>query len=359
MARRLLLAVARALAFGVGIALVICSLMTLGQEERSLRYFGVAMAISMSHAVFIGVPAALALALMHDRLLRATPLRQWAIVVATLLAFTVVGSFAAALVLIGSGLFDAHEYMSRLLVGIAGTSAISLLLGAGALSYERLRARLQRANSDLYEKELERLRALSLAADARLASLESRIRPHFLFNALNAALALIPEDPTAAERLLERMAELLRASLDADLAGLVPLQREMAMVVDYLEIERARFGARLRLELDVSGDVAPALVPPFSVQTLVENSVKYAVAAKKAGGTVRVAARRDGQRLLVEVSDDGPGFEAAAIAPGHGLDTLRGRFAALFGDRGALQIAAAPAGGSVVTLTVPFEIDLV
>jgi LytS/YehU family sensor histidine kinase len=132
----------------------------------------------------------------------------------------------------------------------------------------------------------------------------------------------------------------------------------MAMVIDYLEIERVRFGDRLRLEVDVGAHLAPALVPPFSVQTLVENSVKHAVAARKAGGTVRVAARRDGARLLVEVSDDGPGFDCTAMVPGHGLDTLRGRFAALFGDRGALQIAAAPAGGSVVTLTVPFETGL-
>jgi sensor histidine kinase YesM len=358
MARRLLLAVARALALAVGIALVISSLMTLGQESRSLRYFGVAMAIGMSHGVFIGVPAAFVLALVHDRLLRATPLRQWIIAAATLLGFTILGSFAAAAVLIGAGLFDAREYMSRLLIGIAGTSAIGLLLGAGVLSYERLRSRLQRANVDLYEKELDRMRALRLAADARFASLESRIRPHFLFNALNAALALIPEDPTAAERLLERMAGLLRGSLDADAAGLVPLQREMAMVVDYLEIERARFGGRLRLELDAAADVEQALVPPFSVQTLVENSVKYAVATKKEGGMVRVVARRDGGRLVVEVSDDGPGFDDSAVVSGHGLDTLRARFGALFGARGTLRIARPSAGGSVVTIAVPFQTDI-
>src|SRR5205823_3935058 len=123
----------------------------------------------------------------------------------------------------------------------------------------------------------ERERALKLATEARLSSLESRIHPHFLFNTLNSISSLIQEDPVRAERLIERMAALLRFSLDSTNAGLVPLYQEMKIVRDYLEIERARFGDRLGFEVNIPAEFDRFEVPPLAIQTLVENSVKYAV----------------------------------------------------------------------------------
>src|SRR5260370_15757962 len=132
-----------------------------------------------------------------------------------------------------------------------------------------MRSRLEETTLQLRTKELERERALKRATEAQLASLESRIHPHFLFNTLNSISSLIPEDPARAEKLLEQMAALLRFSLDASQSGLVPLSRELKIVTDYLEIERARCGDRLRYHFDVAANAGDAKVPPFACPTLV------------------------------------------------------------------------------------------
>jgi LytS/YehU family sensor histidine kinase len=197
-------------------------------------------------------------------------------------------------------------------------------------------------------------RALAVAAEARLASLESRVRPHFLFNSLNSAIALIPEDPARAEQVLERLSALLRFSLDANRTRLVPLGEELRIVVDYLEIERDRFGERLRYRIDVPAELETWTIPAFALQTLVENSVKYAVATRSGGGEIRVAAKRDGGRLELVVEDDGPGFTtAAAQEAGHGLDTLRARLDVLYGKAATLAAPAPSTAGARVTLELP------
>ncbi len=179
---------------------------------------------------------------------------------------------------------------------------VTVIVGAGGATVGAYRHRIEEANALLRVKDLE-------TSSARLASIESRIQPHFLFNALNSISSLIREDPARAERLVEQLASLLRSSLDTQEAHLIPLAREMKLVEDYLEIQRARFGDRLRYRLDVPASLAGAGVPPFSIQTLVENSVKFAVEPRLEGGEVRVLAQLQGGRLEVAVSDDGPGFQ--------------------------------------------------
>ena len=204
--------------------------------------------------------------------------------------------------------------------------------------YESFRSRLEETTLALRTKELERERALKLATEAQLASLESRIHPHFLFNTLNSISSLIPEDPKRAEQLVERMAALLRFSLDANHSGLVPLEREMKIVSDYLAIEQARFGDRLRFQIDVPPELGESKVPPLAIQTLVENSVKHAVARSRSGGEIRVALARDNGSLRIEVRDEGPEFALDAAPSGHGLDILKGRLVALFGQQAGLAL---------------------
>src|SRR5690606_22481923 len=190
-------------------------------------------------------------------------------------------------------------------------------------------------------------RAIGLATEARLASLESRVRPHFLFNALNSAIALIPEDPRRAEDLLERLGALLRSSLDAQ-TPLVSLGQELRVATDYLEIERVRFGERLAYEVDVPDELRGIELPAFAIQTLVENSVKYAVSPRKHGARIQIRARRDGARIAIDVADDGPGFTGEIWQPGHGLDALRSRLDALLGARARLIAPTnAPHGAAV------------
>ncbi len=215
---------------------------------------------------------------------------------------------------------------------------IGLIFGLSSFFYEKLKSELEATRSQLSARRLEEERARKLALAAQLSSLESRIRPHLLFNTLNSISALIREDPERAERMVERLSALLRFSLDSSERNTVPLGDEVKIVTDYLEIEQVRFGDRLRFGIEIPDNLLTIEVPPFCLQTLVENGVKYAVARARAGAELRVKAEVVEQSVKLSVSDNGPGFTAGAIRAGHGLDTLQARLSALYGDRARLDI---------------------
>ena len=147
------------------------------------------------------------------------------------------------------------------------------------------------------------------------------------------------EDPATAERTVERLAALLRYSLDTGARPLVPLRQELCIVRDYLEIEKTRFAGRLRCRIEVAPELEDLEVPPMSLQLLVENSIKHAVSVNRQGGEVLVTARLEDGQLVLAVSDDGPGFDLRAIHPGHGLENLQERLAALFGGQGGIALS--------------------
>ena len=263
---------------------------------------------------------------------------RWSMRVAASIGASIVGCMIAGLIFVMLGWSPLGAYWDQFTGSLKIATFLTIVAGSVISMFETMRSRLEQTTLQLRTKELERERALKLATEAQLASLESRIHPHFLFNTLNSISSLIPEDPERAERLLEQMAALLRFSLDASHAGLVPLSRELKIVIDYLEIERARFGDRLRYQLDIAPDATDAKVPPLAVQTLVENSVKYAVAPCRTGGDIRIAGVRENGLLRVEISDDGPSFDLESATTGHGLDNLKGRLATLFGARATLTV---------------------
>ena len=262
------------------------------------------------------------------------------------------GSMIAVALCMAFGIYSGRSYWHRFFDCLAFVLLLALVIGLAISVYESARAKLEETRLALRTRELERERALKLATEARLASLESRIHPHFLFNALNSISALIRRDPERAESLVERMAALLRFSLDARQGGLVPLEREMKIVRDYLEIERARFGARLRYTLDVPAELDDLRVPPLAVQTLVENSVKYVISQSLSGGAIAVRAEQRGETLAIEVIDSGPGFEADSAPSGHGIENVRERLATLFGD-GAGLTSGRGEDSAFVRITVP------
>jgi len=271
---------------------------------------------------------------------------RWLARALTIMAGTALGCLVAGLVplaVYGNKYSYWQSYIGSFKLGlILSTAAVAFLV-----AFERTRAKLQVSEMELKTKELERQRALKLAADARLSSLESRVRPHFLFNTINSVSSLIPEDPQRAERMLTQMANLLRFSLDSPQTGLVPLEREVKVLEDYLEIERARFEERLRCEITIPADLNFACVPPLALQTLAENSVKYAVSARRQGATIRISARAEDGNLRLEVCDDGPGFQAVELPSGHGLHNLQERLAVVFGEKAKLDIASTSEGTSV------------
>ena len=156
----------------------------------------------------------------------------------------------------------------------------------------------------------------------------------------------------SAERTVERLAALLRFALDATQEGVIPLGQEIKIVVDYLEIERTRLGERLSYAVKVDPAVEACAIPPLAVQTLIENSIKHAIAPRPQGGHIRVEASPAAESVVLTVWDDGPGFTTADIRPGHGLENLQARLAARFGA--SARVAIEPhAGGTLVTVTLP------
>jgi signal transduction histidine kinase len=327
------------------------------RRGATLGDFASNTAISILFSASIGLPTMLAFRGLRSRIAGLPELPQWLAYFGVLLAITAVGALAASLVLVATGQLSLDALWSGYWQGLRISLAIAVPVTIAVGTFARLRARIATTEASLHAKELERQRALGLATEARLASLESRVRPHFLFNALNSAIALIPEDPARAEQLLVRLASLLRSSLDAAPAT-VSLGDELRVVTDYLEIERVRFGDRLSFEIDAPPELRGAAIPAFAIQTVVENSVKYAVSARKAGARIAVRARRDGARLRLEITDDGPGFTGPIWLPGHGLDGLRARLDALYGPSARL-VAPAPlpdgGGGAGVTIELPDE----
>ncbi|MGA2571799.1 MAG: histidine kinase [Terracidiphilus sp.] len=250
----------------------------------------------------------------------------------------VVGSLTADLILWTAGIVPRGFFWGEFRGSLLFCIVVALLIGLGISTYEEMRYKLQAAELELRTKQVEHERAYKLLAEARLSSLESRIHPHFLFNTLNSIAALIPTDPQRAEDTVGKLASLLRFSLNAQHSGLVPLEQELKVVRDYLEIEATRFGPRLRYEVAVPESLGSVRVPPLSLQTLVENSVKHVAAQRVEGASIEVSGRIEGGRIVLEVADDGPGFSLGLAAPEHGLGNLLARLELLFGSDGRLDV---------------------
>ena len=258
---------------------------------------------------------------------------NWVLLIVWLFGFAMAGSAATVAILAAIGYIPAARF-AYWMVGSARYAIVTTLtFGLAISAYEVMRARLEAAELAMRTKERDEAEARRAALEAQLASLESRVQPHFLFNTLNSIASLIPSDPGGAERMTTQLASLLRSSLDAANGALVPLSDELRTVRDYLDIERVRFGSRMKPELMIDAAAGNALVPRFSLQTLVENSVKYAIAPRRDGGRIAVrASARDGV-AHIEVEDDGPGFDPSAVPANHGLALLRQRLAFTYGDR--------------------------
>lgn len=279
------------------------------------------------------------------------PVRRWIVYITTLVVGAVLGSLIGTVGVVLAGFASWTALAPRLIGSSLIAVIITLVIGIGAYLFESLKGRFEETTLELREKQLQNERAMKLAAEAQFSSLQSRLQPHFLFNTINSVLSLIRDDPAAAETMLQRLSRLLRFALDSHQRSSVTLREELRLVADYLEIEQTRFGSRLRYELALDPALEEMEIPPFSIQTLVENSMKYAVATRREGGRIAVRVEREGARILVEVADDGPGFDAQAITAGHGLDTLIRRLEALHGEGGRLEIL--PGAGGRVRLFVP------
>ena len=223
-----------------------------------------------------------------------------------------------------------------------------LLMAWGALYLALVNAEQAR----LAERREGEYRRAAKASELR--SLRYQVNPHFLFNTLNSLSALVLTGKTqAAETMIQTISTFYRRSLAGDPTGDMPLTEEIALQRLYLEIESVRFPERLRARFDIPPEVANALVPGMILQPLIENSVKYAVAASKAPVTIVVSAAEEGARLAITVADDGPG-RATKVTEGCGigLGNVRDRLAARFGSEASL-VSGPVDGGYRTVIRLP------
>lgn len=215
-----------------------------------------------------------------------------------------------------------------------------------------------RLHQKMREEEARAARAVRLRTEAELRALRSQLNPHFLFNTLHSLLALVREDPGAAEEGLQQFGDLLRYTLDTQKNGeVVPLGEELVFVDNYLAIESLRLGDRLRIERKVDEGARNLHVPAFCLQPLVENAVRHAIAPRAAGGRLALTIARERGALRMEVADDGPGASTADLerAGGLGLRLVRERLEARYGGAARFDIETDPGRGFRAIIRLPLD----
>jgi two-component sensor histidine kinase len=193
--------------------------------------------------------------------------------------------------------------------------------------------------------------------EARLEMLRMQLNPHFLFNTLHTISSLIHEHPHDADRMVARVSELLRVTLDQTETQEVPLRQELAFLESYLDIERIRFQDRLSVEKQIEPGVESLLVPSLVLQPLVENAIRHGIEPREDMGRIEITARRVDGMLELKVTDNGPGLhenETAPLKEGIGLSNTRSRLSHLYGvGQHRIKLTRVPGGGLQVRLLIP------
>ena len=280
-------------------------------------------------------------------------------------------TFALAWAVIRLAAFEAMTEETNLWADFGGWyfSSIFIFLCWAAfyhgIKYYRLllfeRDQLLAAEALQKEEVLRRTRAETAVKESQLTLLRYQLNPHFLFNTLNSIYALIDKgDADQASSMVLNLSHFLRYSLEHGAERSVELANEVDAANLYLTIEQTRFVDRLTVVFSIAEDANEALVPSFLLQPLIENAIKHAIAQNEDGGIIRVTADADGDMLRVRVEDSGSGHRPsdsaqAVSGAGLGLQNVRERMAALYGERGRLKTGPSDLGGFRVDLAFPLE----
>ncbi len=212
----------------------------------------------------------------------------------------------------------------------------------------------------LQEERARGLKSEAMAHEAQLKMLRYQLNPHFLFNTLNAISTLVLDKQNQmANTMVTRLSNFLRYTLDNDPMAKVTLAQEVEAMRLYLGIEQVRFDERLKLDVDISPTVENALIPSLLLQPLIENAIKYAIAQSIDGGTIRICAKEDHGKLLLQVADDGPGLDSKqwpkSKRKGVGLVNTSERLAELYGSQHAFELATTDPHGLTINIHLPLE----
>ncbi len=216
------------------------------------------------------------------------------------------------------------------------------------------------ATARVKEEQLKRMQAEADARTSQLGMLRYQLNPHFLFNTLNTVSALIRTgDSKTAQRMVTRLGDFLRHSLESDPALMITLEQEVEALMLYLDIEKIRFGDRLELAFEVDEQAARALVPSLLLQPLVENAIKHAIGVNETGGTIGLDARVVEGELQLVLNDTGPGVDAQPAAPEGsrrvGLENTLQRLKTLYNETYVVDIEQRAQSGLQITICIPFR----
>jgi two-component sensor histidine kinase len=239
-----------------------------------------------------------------------------------------------------------HFYQTIWFILLIGVGFVGVVL-LGLFMYKRDRDR------EVVASQLE-----SELARAQVQILEMQLQPHFLFNTLNSIMVLIRQDPDLASRMVARLSEFLRLTLDSAGMQEVTLRRELEFLEKYLHIERIRFGDRLQIEQHVDPAVLDALVPNLILQPIVENAIRHGVSRRRGQAVISVSAARAHGSVTLHVRDNGVGLPTrtgGGVKEGIGIRNTRQRLRHLYGDDFAFSLDSPPEGGVDVVLTFPFH----
>jgi two-component system LytT family sensor kinase len=240
------------------------------------------------------------------------------------------------------------QFFSGVVDDITGTF-VPIVLVAHAVSYYRR----------FREREFRAAQLEGQLAKARLQTLKSQLQPHFLFNTMHSISSLMLTDVQAADRMMTRLGDLLRMSLESAGTQITILSRELEFLNCYLEIEKVRFAERLNVTLNIAPETLDASVPHLLLQPLVDNAVKHGISKLPAGGEIRITVNAQDGELQLEIRDNGPGFgkEGTFPASGSGLRITRERLESLYGQDQSVELLSLPGGGAVTRICIPFRVQ--
>lgn len=336
------------------IGLCIAVLLWWLQSRGDVHLLPAHLADSAIHSVVYGTLFGLAMPYLAERFgfLR-FPL-NWITIITSIAVVAVTATAAIQLLLLSSGRTSAERFWLEFGYKSGSAFLVALIIALSVWGYEKFRDQIDATNLQLRTQQLERERTLKLLTEARLSALESRLQPHFLFNTLNNISALISENPTLAEEMIQRLSTLLRVSLDNHTRRHVALRDELRLARDYAEIEKIRLGERLSFTIDISPELEHLIVAPMTLQPFIENSIKYAISPRIEGGQIKVSGRQENGRLTLSVWDNGPGFSTEQIASGHSIDNLKARLNNMFGDEARILVSR-ESRGMEVTISLPAQ----
>jgi two-component system LytT family sensor kinase len=322
---------------------------------------GVANAMGWSYVLHTllltatGYSITLLMAAAYRRLIQMNEIVTWVgsilIVISAAAAFSAIETWSVATFLQPGTRPEGIRFMGAILL------TVSILIAWSALYYSINFYIL------LEEQKKRLLRLENQTSHAQLAMLRYQLNPHFLFNTLNSISTLVLLKQTdRANAMLSRLSSFLRYTLVNEPTGMVTIAQEIETLKLYLEIEKMRFEERLRPHFQIDPEGARALLPSLLLQPLIENAIKYAVAPQEEGADISIAVRRDGARVLIEVSDTGPGTdsqyqERAAQSTGVGLANIRDRLAQAYGDNQRFDTQSETKGGFRVFIEIPFQTE--